>query len=90
MLHTCKQFRYEPSYKIETGTIVYYAVYVPLRDQSGVITGIPGAARDVLEARASIGRYLGFCNSRRLHSSLDGKTPDQDYSSQPAPDAVAV
>ena len=33
----------------------------------------------VPEARASIGRYTGFYNSRRPHSSLDGKTPDQAY-----------
>lgn len=32
----------------------------------------------VSEARASIGRYLGY-NSRSPHSSLDGKTPDQAY-----------
>jgi putative transposase len=31
------------------------------------------------EARSSIGRYLDFYNSRRLHSSLDGSTPDQAY-----------
>jgi hypothetical protein len=33
----------------------------------------------VSEARASIGRYLDFYNSRRPHSSLDGVTPDQAY-----------
>jgi putative transposase len=33
----------------------------------------------VSEARASIGRYLGFYNGRRPHSSLDGSTPDQAY-----------
>ncbi len=33
----------------------------------------------VSEARASIGRYLTFYNSRRPHSSLDRKTPDQAY-----------
>jgi putative transposase len=33
----------------------------------------------VSEARASIGRYLDFYNSRRPHSSLDGATPDQAY-----------
>ena len=34
---------------------------------------------NVSEARASIGRYLDFYNSRRPHSSLDGTTPDQAY-----------
>jgi putative transposase len=33
----------------------------------------------VSDARASIGRYLGFYNSRRPHSSLDRLTPDQAY-----------
>lgn len=42
------------------------------------------------EARASIGKYLGFYNSRRPHSSLDGKTLDQAYRSQPMPEAVAA
>ena len=31
------------------------------------------------EARHSIGRYLDFYNSKRPHSSLDRKTPDQAY-----------
>jgi putative transposase len=34
---------------------------------------------NVSEARASIGRYLGFYNGRRPHSSLDHATPDQAY-----------
>src|SRR5258708_79800 len=34
---------------------------------------------NVSEARASIGRYLGFYNGRRPHSSLDGTTPDQAF-----------
>jgi putative transposase len=33
----------------------------------------------IAEARASIGRYLAFYNSRRPHSSLDRRTPDQAY-----------
>ena len=33
----------------------------------------------VSDARASIGRYLGFYNSRRPHSSLDRQTPDEAY-----------
>ena len=44
----------------------------------------------VSEARASIGRYLGFYNSRRPHSSLDGRTPDQAYFNEPMPEAVAA
>jgi putative transposase len=31
------------------------------------------------EARASLGRYLEFYNSKRPHSSLDAKTPDHAY-----------
>ena len=33
----------------------------------------------VSDARASIGRYLGFYNQRRPHSSLDRQTPDEAY-----------
>ena len=37
------------------------------------------AYASVSEARAHIGNYIGFYNSRRPHSSLGGKTPDQAY-----------
>ncbi len=33
----------------------------------------------VAGARASLGRYLAFYNSKRPHSSLDARTPDQAY-----------
>jgi putative transposase len=33
----------------------------------------------VAQARASISRYLDFHNTRRPHSSLDRRTPDQAY-----------
>lgn len=33
----------------------------------------------VSQARASIARYIAFYNSRRPHSSLDTKTPDEFY-----------
>jgi putative transposase len=33
----------------------------------------------VSDARASIGKYFGFYNSKRPHSSLDRQTPDQAY-----------
>ena len=33
----------------------------------------------VSEARSSIGRYLSFYNSRRPHSSMAARTPDQSY-----------
>ena len=44
----------------------------------------------VTEARASIGRYLGFYNRTRPHSSLGGQTPDQAYLNQPTPIPAAA
>jgi len=37
------------------------------------------AYETVTEARASIGRYVHFYNTRRPHSSLERRTPDQAY-----------
>ncbi len=37
----------------------------------------------VSDARASIGRYLGFYNGGRPHSSLAGSTPDRAYFNRP-------
>ncbi len=58
-------------------TIKYEEVY--LRAYAGVC-----------EAQASIGRYLGFHNGRRPHSSLDGKTPDQACINPQTPEAAAA
>ena len=44
----------------------------------------------VSEARASIGRYLGFYNGIRPHSSLCGHTPDRAYLNQPTPIPAAA
>jgi putative transposase len=41
------------------------------------------------EARSSIGRYLEFYNTRRPHSSLDRRTPDEAYL-DPAPFQAAA
>ena len=37
------------------------------------------AYETVSAARAGLARYLDFYNTRRPHSSLDGKTPDEFY-----------
>jgi putative transposase len=58
-------------------TVKYEEVY--LRAYSGVS-----------EARASIGRYLGFYNGMRPHSSLGGRTPNQAYLNQPTPIPAAA
>jgi putative transposase len=58
-------------------TIKYEAVYLR-------------AYASASEARASIGRYLGFYNTRRPHSSRDGKTPDQAYFNGLTPISVAA
>jgi putative transposase len=33
----------------------------------------------VADAKANLGAYLNFFNTRRPHQSLDGKTPDTIY-----------
>lgn len=38
--------------------------------------------RDMVEARRELGRYLGWYNMERKHSSLGDKTPDAIYSSR--------
>lgn len=48
------------------------------------------AYASVSEAPAGISRYLAFYNTRRPHSSLDGRTPDQACFNQPIPKAVAA
>lgn len=48
------------------------------------------AYNNVSEVRAGISRYLGFYNSCRPQSSLDGNPPDQAHFTQPMPEAVAA
>jgi putative transposase len=44
----------------------------------------------VSEARTSIGRYIGFYNGTRPHSSLGGPTPDQAYLNRLTPIPAAA
>jgi len=47
------------------------------------------AYESVSEARAALGRYFGFYNGRRPHSSLGGMTPDECYTRPlPTPEAA--
>ena len=48
------------------------------------------AYASVLEARAPLGRYIGFYNTGLPHSSLDGKTPNQAYRNLLLPVPVAA
>jgi len=48
------------------------------------------AYRSVPEARAAIGKYQMFYNTKRPHSSLDGQTPDQVYFNTLQPFPVAA
>lgn len=48
------------------------------------------ACASVPEARAGIGRYIAFYNSRRPHSSHGGQTPDRAYLNQPKPVPAAA
>ena len=47
------------------------------------------AYASVSEARASIGRYLGFYNVTRPRSSLGGQTPNRAYFNRPTPISAA-
>ena len=42
------------------------------------------------EDRVGIDRSLGFYKTRRPHSPLDGRTPEQAYFNQPIPEATTV
>ena len=44
-------FRYEPTWEYSGKSVTYDAVYMPLRDQAGQITGVLGVARDITERR---------------------------------------
>lgn len=46
---------------------------------SKIRRGLPARLWRGSEARASIGRYLGFYDGKRPHSSLAAETPDQAY-----------
>lgn len=48
------------------------------------------AYKTVSDARLGIDRYLAFYNSRRPHSSLDRKTPDQVYFNEPQTISIAA
>ena len=48
------------------------------------------AYETVAEARKLMGRYLDFFNTKRSHSSLGARTPDQAYFAQPPALAVVA
>jgi putative transposase len=48
------------------------------------------AYASVTESKASISRYLSFYNTRRPHSWLDRRTPDQAYFKQSMPEGAAA
>ena len=47
---TGQPYRYRPTWEMATGSVTYDAVYMPLRDGSGALTGILGVARDITES----------------------------------------
>jgi PAS domain S-box-containing protein len=44
-------YRYEPTFNLPGGAVIFDAVYLPLRNASGEITGVLGCARDITERR---------------------------------------
>ncbi|MGP3699500.1 PAS domain-containing protein [Rhodobacter sp. NSM] len=51
VVRTGQPFRYEPTWEMAGGTVVYDAVYMPLHGRSGIVTGVLGVARDITERR---------------------------------------
>lgn len=50
---------------------------------------MPHAYNSVTGAKLGMTHYLGFCNNRRPHQSLDRQTPDTLYFNQPPLAAAA-
>lgn len=48
------------------------------------------ACERVSRARVSLTRFIAFYNTRRTHSALDAKTPDEVYFANPADARNAV
>jgi len=51
VLETGVPYLYEPTFAMRSGTIVYDSIYMPLRHDTGDVTGILGSARDITERR---------------------------------------
>ncbi|HEY1411113.1 MAG TPA: PAS domain-containing protein, partial [Rhodopila sp.] len=49
VLRTGQPYRYEPTFELPAGPVIFDAVYMPLRDRAGAITGVLGSARDITE-----------------------------------------
>jgi PAS domain S-box-containing protein len=51
VLRTGQPYRYEPTFELPPGPVIFDAVYMPLCDTAGKIIGVLGSARDITERR---------------------------------------
>ncbi len=51
VFETGKPYRFEPEFDVGSRKVIYDAIYLPLRNEAGEITGILGDARDISEHR---------------------------------------
>jgi transposase InsO family protein len=75
----------ETIWKIQTALEAAGVEFIPADAKSGAGVRLKQNVRGQLktEARFGIGRWIGYYNAARPHSSFGGRTPDEVYAIEP-------
>jgi Integrase core domain len=79
----------EPSFKMIPGAAQPVAPFSHVVEVDGWLF-LTGQMPTYPEARTALGKYLAFYNTKRPHSPLDRRTPDQAYFNALQPILVAA